>query len=135
MTITVPEAWRDEVARHTIGTVRAAVRYLDAVRGRVRSSGSLWVNVHGVPDGNIGLDGKSSTADDVLAAMTADYRAAQEAGTVSSAPDGMLVDPVCGMFVRPGEGAVTLERDGATVGFCAYACRDAYARSHRIDIG
>lgn len=126
VTITVPEQWEDEVARHMIGTVRAAVRRVDSTRGWHRLDGHLWVNVVGVRDGNIGLNGKSSTADDVLAHMTADYRTAHQAGQARPIPEGMLVDPVCGMLVTPGKGAITIEHDGVTWGFCAAACRDAF---------
>lgn len=135
VTVTVPAAWREETARHLTGVVRAAVNRLDTTHGRQRRGGHLWVNVLGVPDGSIGLNGKASTADDVLAYLTEDYRAARAAGTAEPVPDGMLVDPVCGMLVRPGKAAITLDHDGATVGFCALGCRDAYARMHELEVG
>lgn len=134
VTITVPEAWRAEVSRHMIGLVRAAVKRLDTTRGWARRDGDLWVNVLGVPDGSIGVDGKASTAEDVVVAMTEDYRAARAAGTAAPVPEGTLVDPMCGMLVRPGKGAITLDHDGATVGFCALGCRDAYVRMHDLEV-
>jgi YHS domain-containing protein len=128
VTVTVPEAWREETARFAIGALRSAVRRLDRSRGWVRRGGDLWVTVQGVPDGSIGLDGKASTADDVLAYMTEEFRAANAAGHAQPAPDGALVDPVCGMFVRPGRDAITLEHEGVTLGFCSLGCRDAHVR-------
>ncbi len=39
LTITVPESWRDETARHTIGWIRRAIRRLDDRRGWQRVRG------------------------------------------------------------------------------------------------
>lgn len=128
ITITVPELWREEVSRHTIGAIRAAVRRLDVTRGWHRNGGDLWVNVLGIPDGSIGLNGKATDADGVLDFMTEDFRTAQASGAAMPVPDGMLVDPICGMLVRPGKESITLEEDDATIGFCALGCRDAYVR-------
>lgn len=134
-TITVPQAWQEEVARHMVATVRAAVRRVDADHGWTRQREHLWVNVVGIPDGGIGLGGKAMTADGVLAHMTEEYRAAQQAGTVEPAPEGKVVDPVCGMFVTLGKNAIILEHRGKTVGFCAQSCRDAYCREHGLPVG
>lgn len=135
LTITVPEAWRAEISRHAISVLRAAVHRLDRVRGWKRRGGDLWVTVHGVPDGSIGLNGKASTADDVLAYMTEEFRAAQAAGHAQPIPAGMLLDPICGMLVRPGRGSITLDHGGNTVGFCSLGCRDAYAGEHGLGVG
>ncbi|ACQ80087.1 conserved hypothetical protein [Beutenbergia cavernae DSM 12333] len=132
VTVTVPDAWREEVARHLMAVIRTAVHQIDASHGWERGVGDLWITAVGVPDGCIGLDGKPSTADDVLRALTEEYRAAREAGTAAPVPEGMLVDPVCGMLVRPGARAITLDHDGETVGFCALGCRDSYAREHDL---
>lgn len=130
--VTVPQAWQEETARHMIGTIRAAIRRVDTEHGWSREPGSLWILVNGVPDGSIGMDGKSSTADDVLHALTADYQAAVREGRNEPIPDGRLVDPMCGMLVRAGPHAITIEHDGETIGFCAVACRDAYIRQHSL---
>lgn len=127
ITMTVPDRWRDETARHAIGWLRRAVRRLDARHGWERSVGDLWINLVGIADGSIGLDGRPATADDVLATMTAEFRARTDAGDVDL-PDGTVIDPICGMRVKLGKGAITVEDDGVTVGFCAQACRDAYVR-------
>lgn len=127
ITMTVPERWQDETARHVIGWLRRAVRRLDARHGWERSVGDLWINLTGVADGSIGLDGRPATADDVLATMTAEFRARADAGEIDL-PEGVVIDPICGMTVRLGKGAITVEEDGVTVGFCAQACREAYVR-------
>ncbi|PRY01930.1 YHS domain-containing protein [Allonocardiopsis opalescens] len=130
--VTVPEAWREDVAPYAIGVLRSAVRQVDTARAWERRGGDLWVTVRGVPDGSIGLDGRPATADGVLAHMTEEFRAAQAAGTAPPPPDGTLLDPVCGMYVRPGKGSITLDHDGETVGFCSRGCRDSYAREHGL---
>jgi hypothetical protein len=134
-TITVAEAWREEMSRHAISVLRSAVHRLDTTRGWKRRGGDLWVIVQGVPDGSIGLDGRASTAEDVLAYMTEEFRAAQAAGRASPAPAGTLLDPICGMFVHLGRASITLDHDGATMGFCSLGCRDAYVREHALAAG
>jgi len=128
LTITVPESWRDETARHTIGWVRRAIRRLDDRHGWQRIPGALWINVIGIGDGSIGLGGKPATADDVLEHMTEDFRANLAQGR--TLPEGTVVDPMCGMLVRLGPRAITLDHDGETFGFCAEACRDSYVRRY-----
>lgn len=128
LTITVPEAWREEMSRHVIGWIRRAVRELDGRHGWQRKADDLWVNLTGVADGSIGLGGKPSTADDVLDHLTEEFRANRDHGR--PVPEGRVVDPICGMLVRLGPRSITLEHDGETLGFCAEACRDSYARRY-----
>lgn len=130
ITITVPEAWRAEAGHTFIGLLRTAVRRLDDARGWERARGSLWVRVDGLRDGDFGLDGHPATAEDVLTFLTEDFRASRANGTAAPAPEGKLLDPICGMAVSDGRGTITLEHDGARLGFCARGCRDAYLSEH-----
>jgi YHS domain-containing protein len=130
VTITVPEAWREEMSRHGIGVVRAALRRLDNRRGISREGGDVWINVIGVADGSIGLNGKVTTAAGVVNYMTEEYRATPRVPV--EVPDGVVIDPICGMQVRLGPRAITLDHDGTTVGFCATGCRDAYAENEGL---
>ena len=132
VTMTVPEAWRTEMSRHGIGAIRAALNRYDASREGSRPGGEVWINVVGIADGSIGLNGKPSTADDVLDYMTEEFRA--HGAAASDLPDGVLIDPICGMQVRLGRSAITLEQDGTTMGFCALGCRDSYARKRGIEV-
>ncbi|MEE3850839.1 hypothetical protein VZC37_10885 [Gordonia sp. LSe1-13] len=134
ITLTVPAAWRDEGGDTFMGLLRTAVRRLDEARGWDRPRGGLWIRVDGVPDGQIGLDGRPSTADDVLSFLTEDFRSAQEKGTAAPAPAGRLVDPICGMIVPDGRGTITLDHDGVRLGFCADGCRAAYARREGLPL-
>ncbi|WP_165984573.1 hypothetical protein [Streptomyces sp. YIM 98790] len=130
VTITVPEAWRAEMSRHGIGVVRAALQRQDSRSGISREGGDVWINVVGIADGSIGLNGRAATATGVVNYMTEEYRS----GTPeeSDLPEGVVLDPICGMQVRLGPKAITLEHDGTTVGFCAIACRDAYAQNRGL---
>ncbi|MBE3001338.1 YHS domain-containing protein [Nocardiopsis sp. HNM0947] len=130
VTVTLPQAWQEESAAFLIGLVRTAVRRLDDDRGWVRPRGSLWIKVEGVPDGSIGLDGRPATASDVLAFLTEETRAARENGTAAPVPEGRLPDPVCGMTVADGKGALVVEYRGERLGFCSRVCRDTYVGEH-----
>jgi len=131
ITMTVPDLWREEMARHVVGVLRGTVRRLDRRHGWQRSVGDLWINLVGVADGCIGLDGKPTTADGVVAMMSEEFRAKADADDLDL-PDGVVIDPMCGMRVKLGPGAITLERDGRTMAFCARSCRDAYVRQEAI---
>jgi YHS domain-containing protein len=48
--------------------------------------------------------------------------------------DGVVIDPVCGMKVRLGPHAITIQHEGTTIGFCATGCRDVYAEDHDLPI-
>lgn len=135
VTVTVPEAWRAEMSRTVIGIVRRGIRRLDRMHDWQRAGGGLWVNLVGIADGSIGLDGKPCTADEVVGHMTAEYRAQSEAKSDDTAlPDGVVIDPMCGMHVRLGPGTLTLEHEGRTRGFCATGCRAAYAREQGLPV-
>src|SRR5699024_9080249 len=82
-----------------------------------RTGGDLWINVVGITDGCIGLNGKPATADDVLEYLTEEFRATLDAGR--ELPEGVLLDPTCGMQVRENRGTLTLDHDGQRFGFCA----------------
>lgn len=133
--VTAPEAWREEMSPVVIGVVRAAVGRLDARHGWQRAGGYLWVNLAGVEDSSIGLNGRPVTAADLVGYVTEEFRAS--GGVAPSAvdlPDGMLLDPVCGMRVRTGATALVLEHDGQTVGFCSRGCREVYAAQHGLEV-
>lgn len=133
ITATVPEAWREEMSRPLSGAIRAGVRRLDRDHGWTRPGGHLWVNLVGIADGSIGLNGRPATADGLTSWMTEEFRAKHRAGEVVL-PDGVVIDPMCGMQVTLGRDAITLEHDGEIMGFCAASCRRAYAKEHGLPV-
>lgn len=133
--VTAPDAWREEMSPVVIAVVRAAVGRLDVRRGWERRGGDLWVNLTGVLDRSIGLNGRPATAADLVAYVTEEFRASGEAAAAAEhLPAGMLLDPVCGMQVRASATALTLEHDGQTHGFCSRGCRAAYAEEHGLEL-
>jgi hypothetical protein len=48
--------------------------------------------------------------------------------------DGVVIDPGCGMKVRLGPHAITIQHEGTTIGFCATGCRDVYAEDHDLPV-
>lgn len=149
VTLTVPEAWRAEMSRTAIGIIRRSVRRLDRRQGWQRPDGALWINLVGIEDGSLGMDGHAVSGSGVVSHMTAEFRArlAAEAPAASDTePDaagatqpvglspGIMIDPMCGMQVRLGPGALTLEHAGRTVVFCAAACRAAYADEYGLPL-
>jgi YHS domain-containing protein len=137
VTLSVPEPWRAEMSGYAVGAITDALRAHDVAHAidRDEQIGWCWVKVVGVADGSIGLDGTAVTAEDVVLLMTEEHRLAAAEGErpLDSLPDGVVLDPVCGMQVRLGPDAITLEHEGATVGFCADGCRRAFARLEGIE--
>lgn len=133
ITATVPEAWRADMSRPLAGALRTGVRRIDRDHGWTRPGGHLWINLVGIEDGSIGLDGKPVSADRLVSWMTEEFRARQREGDVDL-PDGVVVDPMCGMHVTLGRDAITLEHAGETLAFCAAPCRSAYAKEHGLQV-
>lgn len=129
VTMTVPDAWRREIADHAIGVIHNALTSRDPAGATTRTGGDLWVNVVGVKDASIGLDGSPATADDLLMFMTEEHRAAPAEAEL---PDGVVADPICGMHVELDPDAITVDHDGRHVGFCSRGCRATYTRLHGI---
>lgn len=128
VTITVPEVWRDELSRRAIGAVRAALSRHTAAA--LNEQAAVWINVVGIHEGSIGMNGKPSTSTDIVRYLTRDI----EAPSPRDLPDGVVIDPVCGMRVHLGPGAHTLLHNGQTIGFCAAGCQAVYAQDHDIAI-
>lgn len=126
VTITVPEAWREELTRHAMGAVRAALAR--HVAGGVLADETTWINVVGVHEGSIGMNGRPTTSTDIVRHLTQDARPPE----ATDLPDGVVIDPVCGMRVHLGPHTVTLEHDGRILGFCATGCRNVYAADHGL---
>jgi hypothetical protein len=127
--VTVPEAWLDDLSRRSIGAVRAAIASRAPQIG-LGVEPKVWVNVRGVAEGSIGMGGRPSSSTDIVRYLTAEVTVPDE----QSLGDGVYVDPVCGMHVRMGDGAVTLDDHGTLVAFCGTGCRDVYAEDHGLAV-
>lgn len=129
VTITVPEVWREELSRRAIGAVRTALTRHVTTAARDRT-GAVWINVVGVHEGSIGMNGRPSTSTDIVRYLTQDVAPPD----AEDLPDGEAIDPVCGMRVHLGPHAHTLTHNGRTIGFCASGCRAVYAEDHNLTI-
>ncbi|MGP3921038.1 YHS domain-containing protein [Nonomuraea sp. 10N515B] len=109
--------WGKEMSEHLIAKITAELADAEG-----NPEPRALVNVISVPEGSYGIWGRAHRSPDML-------RLIEEAktGQVAAAPEGMVVDPVCGAVV-PIEDAVLLERDGQTYGFCCAHCRGHFAK-------
>jgi hypothetical protein len=128
VTITVAEAWREELKPRAMAAVRAAMR--SHAPGAALADEAVWINLVGIHDGSIGMNGRPTTSTDIVRHLTPGVQPRQ----VTDLPDGVVIDPVCGMRVHLGPQAITLEHDGRTVGCCATGCQQVYAQDHGLRI-
>ncbi|QFY07371.1 YHS domain-containing protein [Nonomuraea phyllanthi] len=109
--------WGKEMSEHLISRVTAELAEAEG-----NPEPRAVVNVISLAEGGYGLRGHAQRSADVL-------RLIEEAktGSAAPAPEGMVVDPVCGATI-PLEEAVLLERDGQTYGFCCPHCRGHFVK-------
>ncbi|MER7367239.1 hypothetical protein [Nonomuraea wenchangensis] len=112
--------WGKELSEHLVARITAELA--EAEPGR---EPCVMVNVISVPEGGYGLRGLVHRSPDMLRLIEQ-----AKTGSQAPAPDGTVVDPVCGATV-PVVDAVMLERDGRTYGFCCPHCRGHFVRSLR----
>lgn len=109
--------WGREMSDHLISRITAELAEAEG-----NAEPRAVVNVISVPEGGYGLYGRVHRSADVLELIE---RAKAE--PTASAPEGMIIDPVCGATVPLAE-AVLLERGGQTYGFCCTHCRGHFAK-------
>jgi xanthine dehydrogenase accessory factor len=114
--------------------LRAGVPYVGLVASRKRGAAvraaldvpeELRAQLH-TP---VGLAIGAQTPTEIALSIFAEIVAESRAGDPRPAATGtsVAVDPVCGMEVPWGEGAITLEHEGRQFYFCCSGCRDAFA--------
>jgi xanthine dehydrogenase accessory factor len=123
--------------------------YLGLVASRRRGEAVLgYLAERGVPQDQLdrvhapaGLDLGRTTHEEMAVAILAELVQLRASGALADLPAHVLalaeaIDPVCGMTVRPGAGAMPVEHDGATYYFCCAGCHrafeenpDAYAKA------
>ena len=87
------------------------------------------VQVVGLREHAVGTLGRATTSTEITRLMTENYRRSGERVT---APEGSVVDPVCGMVVELATATFTLDHAGTTYAFCAPSCRKVFAEDHAI---
>lgn len=96
-----------------------------------------WVHILELPDGSIGTLGQVvSTADIVRMTVDGDYKrhVIGRAHAQATDPHGpaTVIDPICGMSVVLDDGALTLDVNGTTYGFCSETCREVFRKRELV---
>lgn len=114
--------------------LRAGVPYVGLVASRkrgtaVRDALDLPAELRAQLHTPAGLDIGARTPTEIALSIFAEIVAERRAIGMPPAASGQstAVDPVCGMEVLAGEGAITLEHEGRQLFFCSSGCRDAFA--------
>jgi xanthine dehydrogenase accessory factor len=154
MVVVATQGHHDEQVLERAAAARPA--YLGLVGSHKRGTAVLgYLADRGVPAEQLarvkvpaGLDLGSTTHSEIAVAILAELVQLRASGTIPASPAAMparaatpaeAIDPVCGMTVAIGPGALTLEHDGTAYYFCCAGCRRAfendpaaYARAPRL---
>ncbi|MUL41408.1 hypothetical protein FZ103_09495 [Streptomonospora sp. PA3] len=126
--VRVPAPWVKPVAEEFVD------RYTRITAATVRevlgegADPQVWVEVHGVREGTLGLDGTVMGAEAIGELFTGAWReSVRGQGPVPGPEPGTVHCPVCSMVVSLGDAAITLEHEGDVYGYCSKHCRTAHA--------
>jgi len=128
--ITVPGSWNAvEFGPYIIPRVTEIVASFEDDPTRLHREPHCVVQVVGLREHAVGTLGRATTSTEITRLMTENYRRSGERVT---APEGSVVDPVCGMVVELATATFTLDHAGTTYAFCAPSCRKVFAEDHAI---
>ena len=125
----------DDEAAALTAALKAGVAYVGLVASEVRGTAvraSLDVADHlrAALRTPVGLPIGARSPADIAIAILAELVSEREAHHVLPTQSGTAIDPVCGMEVDTGPGAITADVDGTRFFFCRTGCRDAYLAEH-----
>lgn len=122
----VPGPWRKDLSAELVSRITRVLAEFDADPDRLYREPVAEVHVLGVPEGGYGAYGRV-VGQSALADLISDARQG-----IDDVPEGMAVDPVCGMTVRIDRpGAVIADVDGTRYGFCCTHCRGEFLARRR----
>ncbi len=141
MVVVATQGHGDEDMIERAAALRPA--YLGLVASRRRAEAVLgYLAERGVPQDELdrvhapaGLDLGRTTHEEMAVAILAELVQLRASGTLADGPGlepglqlalAEVLDPVCGMTVRPGARAMPLEHDGVTYYFCCAGCHRAF---------
>ncbi|GAA4935027.1 hypothetical protein GCM10023224_14620 [Streptomonospora halophila] len=133
--VRLPSPWVKEAAGEFVERYNRIVA--NTVRN-VRGPGAepqVWVEVHGVREGTLGLDGQVMGSEAITRLFTGSWRESVEGrGPVPGPEPGTVHCPVCSMVVKLDGSAITLDHEGDVYGYCSKHCRKAHAEELGVPV-
>ncbi|KIH96795.1 hypothetical protein LP52_22970 [Streptomonospora alba] len=133
--VRIPSPWVKEVAAEFVERYTRIVA--DTVRELLGAEAApqVWVEVHGVREGTLGLDGQVMGAEAIAQLFTGSWReSVRGRGPVPGPEPGTVHCPVCSMVVRLHDSAIILEHEGNLYGYCSKHCRRAHAEELGVPV-
>ncbi|MEV6277766.1 ATPase [Nocardia sp. NPDC051832] len=129
--LTVPGSWSNnsDFGGHVIPLITETIAETETDSGRLTRDPHCVVQIVGLREHGIGLLGRTTTSSELTKLMTEEFRSS---GEIPQAPEGFVIDPICGMTVELATTQLTLTHEGTTYGFCAPVCRKVFAEEHAI---
>ncbi|MCP2316610.1 YHS domain-containing protein [Nocardia amikacinitolerans] len=129
--LTVPGAWSNNphFAEHVVPMITEAIAATEPDPERLTREPHCVVQIVGLREHGLATLGRTLTTTEITKLMTDDYRSS---GETRRAPDGFVIDPVCGMTVELATADFTLTHNGIDYAFCAPVCRKVFAEEHAI---
>ncbi|MEV0342791.1 ATPase [Nocardia sp. NPDC050713] len=129
--LTVPGAWSNnpQFADHVVPMITGAIAATEPDPDRLTREPHCVVQIVGLRERGLATLGRTLTSTELTELLTDDYR---NSGETREAPEGFVIDPVCGMTVELATADLTLTHNGTGYAFCAPACRKLFAEEHAI---
>lgn len=130
--LTVPGAWNQgQFGEYVIPKITDVLASFEDDPGRLRREPHCVVQIVGLREGSLGVLGGVTGITEITKLITEGFRTS---GEQRQAPEGSVIDPVCGMVVELATTPFTLTHDGQTYGFCAAVCRKVFAEEKAIPV-
>jgi YHS domain-containing protein len=142
--VTVPASWRKEMSDYVVEIVTDVLAATERAAGRdserVRRESHAVILVDGISEGGIGIHGRAMGSLDLTELLSRSYRERDPdrdnatGRPAPEAPQGRLIDPICGMSVDLDSSTLTLVHEGTLYGFCHGLCRRAFADERGVPL-
>lgn len=129
--VSLPGSWRKEIAPIIIPAITDVLARAEADSARLYDEPRAWVQVVGIAEGSYGLFGRVMGSTDIVRTITESYRRGAGSGRAEDIPQGMALDPVCGMVVSLTDAAGVVQDGDVTYAFCGSACHAVYEQDRR----
>ncbi|OLF08479.1 ATPase [Actinophytocola xinjiangensis] len=130
--LTIPGSWSsNKFGEYAVPRISEIIASFEDDPERLSREPHCVVHVVDLREHNLGTLGRVTTGSDVTRMITDEYRSS---GQRDEAPEGSVIDPVCGMTIELAKAPFTLTHDGRTYGFCASVCRKVFAEDRGITV-